>query len=115
MIKTWRSISSLNTDTKLTSEVLADRLNKVIPALIPKNQGAYVKGRFINEGSRQISDSLEISYNLKIKGFLMTLDTEKVFDSVSHLFLIPALEKYGFKEDFIKWIQILTKNQEFCC
>ena len=61
----------------------------------------------------EITDSLQISYNLKIKGFLMTLDIEKVFDSVSHLFLIPAPEKYGFKEDFIKWIQILIKNQEF--
>ena len=44
----------------------------------------------------------------------MTLDIEKVFDSVNHLFLITALEKYGFKEDFIKWIQILIQNQESC-
>ena len=33
---------------------------------------------------------------------------------VNHLFLITALEKYGFKEDFIKWIQILIQNQESC-
>ena len=44
----------------------------------------------------------------------MTLDIQKAFDSVSHLFLITALEKYDFKEDFIKWIQILIKNQESC-
>ena len=37
----------------------------------------------------------------------MTLDTEKAFNSVNHLFLITALEKYDFKENFIKWIQIL--------
>ena len=40
----------------------------------------------------------------------MTLDIQKAFDSVSHLFLITALEKYDFKEDFIKWIQILLSN-----
>ena len=42
---------------------------------------------------------------MKIKGF---------FDSVNRLLLITALEKYGFKEDFIKWIQILIHNQESC-
>ena len=44
----------------------------------------------------------------------MTLDIEKAFDSVNYLFLITSLEKYGFKKDFIKWIQILTQNQESC-
>ena len=44
----------------------------------------------------------------------MTLDIEKAFDLVNHLFLITALEKYGFKEDFIKWKQILIQNQDSC-
>ena len=42
------------------------------------------------------------------------VDIEKAFDSVNHLFLITALKKYGFKEDFIKWIQILIQSQESC-
>ena len=45
----------------------------------------------------------------------MTLDIQKAFDSVSHLFLITALEKYDFKEDFIKWIQILIKKSRILC
>ena len=44
----------------------------------------------------------------------MTLDLEKAFDSVNHMFLIRALQKYGFKEDFIKWMQILAQNQKSC-
>ena len=44
----------------------------------------------------------------------MTLDIEKDFDSVNHIFLITALEKYGLREYFIKWIQILIQNQESC-
>ena len=31
---------------------------------------------------------------------LMTLDTEKAFDSVNQLFLFTAIEKYGFNEGF---------------
>ena len=42
----------------------------------------------------------------------MTLDIEKDFDSVNHLFLITKLEKCGFKEDLMKWIQILVQNHK---
>ena len=31
---------------------------------------------------------------------------------VNHLFLITALEKCGFKENFTKWIQILIQSQK---
>ena len=74
------------------SKVLAERLRKALPSVISKNQTAYVKGRFISEGSRLISDILEISDNLKVKGFLMTLDIENAFDSVNHLFLSSGLK-----------------------
>ena len=90
--------------------MLAERLKKVLSSLISKNQTAYVKGRFIIERGRLIFDILEISHNLIIKGFLMILDIEKAIYSVNHLFLITASEKYGFKEDFIQWIQILIRN-----
>ena len=33
---------------------------------------------------------------------------------MNHTFLIPALKKYGFGENFIDWIEILLKNQESC-
>ena len=69
----------------------------------------------LREGDRLISDNLEISDNLKIKGFFMTLDIEKAFDSPNHLFLITVLEKYGFKEDFIKWIKILIEQSRILC
>ena len=44
----------------------------------------------------------------------MSLNIEKAFNLVNHLFLITGVEKYGFKEDLTKWIQILIQNQEFC-
>ena len=75
---------SLDIDTKLISKVLAEKLKNVLPSLISSDQTAYAKGRFISEGVRLISDVLEICDNLQIKGFLMTVDIEEVFDSINH-------------------------------
>ena len=49
---------------------------------------------------------------MHLKGILLTTDIKKAFDSVNYLFLISALEKYGFKNDFIRWIILLLKYQE---
>ena len=51
---------------------------------------------------------------LKITGFLVTVDIEKAFDSVNHVFLSTILKKFGFSSEFVKWISILLKNQESC-
>ena len=39
---------------------------------------------------------------------------EKAFDSVDHYFLVSTLEKNNFGKNFIFWIQILLRDQEFC-
>ena len=113
LIKNCRPISLLNIDTKLISKVFASRL-KNLPCLISSDQTAYVKGIFISEGGRLISDVVEMCDKLQIKGFLMTVDIEKAFDSINHCFLIKVLEKYGFEKYFIKWIKTLVQNQESC-
>ena len=113
-IKNWRPISLLNVDTKLISKVLAERLKNVLPDITSKNQTAYVNNRFISEGGRLINDLLEVCDTLYKKGYLVTTDIEKAVDSVSHVFLIAILEKFGFDKTFIERIKILLKNQESC-
>ena len=114
LMKKWRPISLLNIDTKIISKVMAIRLKKILNNLISEKQSAYVSNRFASEGGRLISDIAEITDLLQIEGTLLTVDIEKAFDSVNHLFLASALEKYGFKDDFIRWIKLLLKNQESC-
>ena len=73
-----------------------------------------MSGRFIGESARVISDILESTQKLNIGGYILTMDIEKAFDSMDHSFLIEVLKTYGFGENFIKWIQIILKNQESC-
>ena len=114
MIKNWRPISLLNLDTKLLSKALANRMKGVLPSLVKENQIAYVKGKFISEGGRLISGIIESTDIFQKSGYLFTVDIEKAFDSVNHVFLIAVLEHFGFGQSFIKCIKIMLKNQESC-
>ena len=73
-IKNWRPISLLNIDCKIISKLFATRLKDVLPSLISSEQTAYVVKRFIGEVGRLISDLLEMSDKLNIKGYLITVD-----------------------------------------
>ena len=66
---------------------------RVLPFLISSNQTAYVKGRFTSEGGRPFSDILQVTDFLNLRGLVVTLDIQKAFGSVNHLFLITALRK----------------------
>ena len=96
------------------SKVLATRLKETLPDLISCQQAAYVKNRFIGEGGRLISDILEISNVFNLRGYIVTIDIEKVFDSLSHSFLLACLKKFGFGHDFIRSVKILLESQRSC-
>ena len=78
-IKNWRS------------KALATRLKETLPKLISFQQTAHVRNSFIGEGGRLISDILEMTESLNLKGYIVTVDIEKAFDSVSHYFLLVCL------------------------
>ena len=91
-MKNWRPISLLNVDLKIVSKASASRLKPVLHFIIPLKETAYVKKRFTGENGRLISDILSITNDLKIKGYLVTMDIEKAFDSLDYGFLISVLK-----------------------
>ena len=114
LIQNWRPIFLLNIDLRILSKALANRIKMYLPFIISSNQTAYVEGRFISEGGMLFSDILQVTDFLNIRRLVVTVDIQKAFDFVNHLFLITALKKFGFGKEFINWIQILLKNQESC-
>ena len=113
-IENWRPISLLNVDTKIVSKALASRFLPVLPSIISPDQTAYVKGRYIGESIRLISDILDISKKFNVSGYILTVDLQKAFDSIDHTFLLACLEKFGFGNNFITWISILLYDNESC-
>ena len=75
----------------------------MLPSIISSEQTAYIEKRYIGESGILISDILSVTNNLKIKSYLVTMNTEKAFDSLHHSFLISVLKKIEFGENFIDW------------
>ena len=93
--------------------MLAKRIKEVLNEIIHHDQVGYIKNRNIGEAVRLIDDLLFDSLN-RTNGFLVTVDFEKVFDSVSHEFLFEALKLFGFGKSFCSWVKILYTDVSSC-
>ena len=82
------------------------------PAELCAIKTAYIKGRYIGESVRLISDILDYTDNSGIEAILFVADFEKALDSIDHTFLFSALKSYGFGPDFIQWVKTLFNNAE---
>ena len=56
LIKNYRPISLLNTDSKILMHVLANRMHTVLHKIISGDQNGYVKKRFTGYNIRLIED-----------------------------------------------------------
>ena len=112
IIKNWRPITLLNTDYKILTKTLANRIKTVIAKLINEDQTGYVKGRYIGENIRTVKDVIEYLKNTKQEGLILLIDFEKAFDTVSWSLMIKTLKKFNFGKDFVKWIQVVYNNTQ---
>lgn len=101
----YRPISLLNVDYKILAKVLAGRLKRVIGSVIHPSQAYSVPGR-------DISDTvLSLRYLLRqmhaTGGIHVSVDFNKAFDRVEHSFLWAVLDKLGFGERFVNWLQLI--------
>jgi hypothetical protein len=108
-LKNYRPITLLNTDLKLITKTLALRLATVLNNIIHETQKC-VPGRKITENIHLIQDLIDAILEDNLEAALILLDQEKAFDRISHKFLIKTLRKFGFGENFIKWIKIIYKD-----
>ena len=46
----------------------------------------------------------------KKSGYLLALDYQKAFDSISKEFMLETLDVYGFGDKFKQWVRVLVKD-----
>ena len=113
-LKNWRPLSLLNVDYKILAKALAMRLQKFLPILINEDQTGYVKGRYIGENIRLISDIIQYYKDRNLSGLLLLVDFEKAFDTIEWSFIDRVLLSFNFGTLFRKWVKIIYCNVHSC-
>lgn len=106
MCESYRPISLINNDVKITAKVLARRLETHLPSIVALDQNGFIKHR---QGSHNICRLINIIYAKKeIPDMaIIGLDAEKAFDRVEHKYLFEVLTRFGVGSYFLSWIKIL--------
>ena len=87
-------------------------MNKILSSIVKCDQTASVKGRYIGESIRLISDILEYTEENDISGIMFSANFEKAFDSIEHAYLFAFLKSFGFGPQFIQWVRTFLNNAE---
>ena len=97
----FRPISLCNVLYKIFSKVLANRLKKILPNIITKNQSAFTKSRLISDNILVAFKSLHsMQKHIGKEGFMaIKLDMSKACDKVEWSYLQSIMEKMGFTKN----------------
>ena len=110
LIKNWRPISLLTVVHKMASAVIAERLKPILKSIISTHKLGFISGRSISESTQLIYDLRFYTRKNKKPGPLMQIKFWKAFDSVSWDFLYTVLQRFGFDDNFIKWIKLFNNE-----
>ena len=92
MVEDYRPISLINTDQKILSHLLANRLKSSLTSLIGSHQTAYLPQRSIHSSLTQVNLNLE---QLTDEDCLVACDFSKAFDKLDRTYLFALLEQIG--------------------
>ena len=110
--KGWRPITLLNTDYKIVSTAISNRLKTVMTQLINPAQTAYTSGRYIGENTRLVYDVIHWTKKNKKPGMILTADFEAAFESVAWNYLRIVIDELNFGQNLKYMINHLYFNTE---
>nr|CAB3264542.1 pol-like protein [Phallusia mammillata] len=111
LLKNYRPISLLNTDLKIYTKILANRMRALLDKVLHPQQFA-APARRIADATVLLRDLYCDAIERGTDAFTISLDFEKAFDSVDHGWLYSVMTKMCFPEHFVKVVQSLNTNAQ---
>ncbi|KAG2193794.1 hypothetical protein INT47_009936 [Mucor saturninus] len=98
LLKNWRPLSLINSDAKLFTKLLANRLNLVLPQMINSYQTGFMPNRLISDNGwlNQMFMANAPDVAPSIPQVAVLLDQEKAYDRGHPDYLRKVLLRFGF-------------------
>ena len=109
-IQNYCPITLLNTDYKTYTKIIANRLRKVAPKLIHKDQAGFMPKRSIYDQTKIVELMVKWSENTGNNSIVVCLDQEKAYDRIDLEYLWRTLEAFGFPATFIAKVRNLYQT-----
>ena len=86
----------------------------MLDSLIHDDQNGFMSGRFIGDNIKLIYDILFETKQQEIPELILSIDFEKVFDTVSWKFIDKVLTYFNFGPSIKSWIHLFQSDSESC-
>ena len=111
-IGNYRPVSLTNVDYRILAFVLSRRMQNVISCIVNTDQTAYIKGRYMGQNIRLLSDIVDVYSSNNKQGMIMALDFAKAFDNLEWNFVLKVMEFFNFGESLMAWIKLLYNEPQ---
>src|SRR5882724_7063204 len=106
-IENYRPITLLETDYKIHTKTVANKLGRVCQNLIHKDQAGFIPGRSLFDHTRLGHLVVDYAEKQGQNGCIISLDQEKAYDKIDHEYLWEILEEFRFPREFIELIKTM--------